>query len=201
MFSVKEIIYSFFGNYFNEKDSNKDSNGKGTLERYNEIVGEDIDDVIIQHIEDMVKDNLDPQEMLSQFLSLRESSLGIDLTYFSTEKWRRKTIKYFPKWVRMKGTREGLDLMFGILGITVNSVTLSTSTFSFDDTNFDNPDRVFDMNCNNCVEYELALGNIGTLTPELKRAIENIIQFNQPINAKLLTWQGSFDNSFNLSFN
>lgn len=207
MFSIKQILFSLFGTYFNEYDTNKDANDKGTLERYNEIIGEDVDDNILPHIRDMVADNLNPEELLVQFLGLRENSLGIEIDFFSTNIWRRRILKYYVKWVQMKGSSDCLRLMFGMLGISM-TLTTSNTYYSFDDITFDDPNRVFDLDCNNCVEYELILtGNI-PLDADLTNYILGVIEFNEPINADLTFWSyngsgnlGSFGNSYGNSFN
>ncbi len=202
-------IFTYFSRYEKSSDPNKDVNGKGTLERYNEIVGVDIDENLIPFIENLVKNVLEPQKCFANFVAVGEADMGVDLLLQDNLTYRRAILSVVSKLYQIKGTLKGYYTLFGKLGWSV------VITEFFDDEGFDSPFlfddflRTFDMSqCPGCSDYSLAIttpsGNPPT-SSELA-AVYSIIAFNEPINARLrtLTFNGStlsYSADFNNDFN
>lgn len=187
-------IFKYFSKSDKRVDSNKDGNNKGTLERFNECIGADIDD--LTPFIDSILDNLyNPETCFDRYVPYLESMTGFDIDkgliyLYQDLDWRRRVLKHVFRYYNIKGTKKGYEVLFQLLGITM-SLTEYDNTNSFDSPlTFDSPGRVFDRGrCFGCSGYTLDL--VGpTLTPELNAAILNIIKFNQPINAilQLLTY-------------
>lgn len=184
MVNFKNYIFELFSSYDHQVDPNKDTDGKGTNQRYNEIVGNYIDEELIKNIDNLVGNNLLPDTAYDRFLPYLEERLGVDLYIYNTLEWRRRVLKYIQKWYLIKGTVRSYKLMFSMLGFTDISVNEYLDSNSFDSSvTFDDPDRVFDMSaCNRCVGYDLMLFGDLEINPDIVAAIDAIIKFNEPIN-------------------
>lgn len=188
----KDIIFEFFG-YWKNIDSNKDVDGKGTMERYNEIIGIDIDDEILPLVDNLVPYNTLPRAVLERLLIYLEKNVGSDLYLGSGIEMRRRVRQNIHDYYRIRGTLGAYHLMFGMLGYTI-TITETWTDYSFDSPlTFDDPVRRFDMNCSNCSSYRIdVLGDywdeveeVSTIPDEDIEAFRSIIIFNQPINAVL----------------
>lgn len=186
MLSYKSIIFPLFGVDEKVQDINKDANDKGTLERYNEIIGDDIDQNIRPLATDLVDNVLAVPTFYAKFIPNAEEDMGIDFVIYDSEVWRRRVIRFLQDWVEIKGTKRAYRVMLGMIGVNVTNIIESFSSYSFDSpVKFDDPVRRFDMQCLACTGYTIYAEGIPLPTDELIAAITAIVRFNQPINAKL----------------
>ena len=189
-FSLKDIFFSerFWTHTDITTDPNKDGSDKGTLQRYNEILGGDYDIELQPLIEGLVANNVDPDTILSKFLVYLESTL-LPVSLGTADDMRRRVLKYTSHFNRIKGTFAGYEIMFSML--TMDTVIVETwDSWTWDDPikDLDDPDRKFDSNCAGCSPYCVVLSNVGppiVVTQQLLEAIFNIIEYNEPINARL----------------
>ncbi len=79
MWNLKDTIFGWFGTRDKIEDTNKDIDGKGTHERYNETLGEDFDQELYPLINLLVDNNLLPYRSMTKFIPYLEHRLGIDL--------------------------------------------------------------------------------------------------------------------------
>lgn len=186
--AIKDTIFEEWFSYLDAlTDANKNVDNKGTLQRFVESLAQDIDDNIKPFLDDSFTNLVNPRTMLDKYLSLRENELGNDVLFFgSSITNRRKIIEGWHRFVSIKGTKRAYDLFFDMLDLTY------TITEIFNDSGFDSP-FLFDSNtrpvfdsgrCAPCTFYIIELTG-SPLTDELLQTIFNIIEFNQPINAKL----------------
>lgn len=177
-------IFSHFGVYHKLADSNVDGNGKGFLERYNEAIGNDAD-VLLEMTENLVKKLHNPTFLDSPYISIAEEDLGIDLFLGSDTDLRKKLLARIMKYYQIRGSKKCYDHLFKLVGF--NSVEVEVfDVYGFDglDENyFDN--GVWDTAKGCCVEYDVKLVGSVHITNEVCKAIQSIIEFNEPINAKL----------------
>jgi hypothetical protein len=77
-------------------------------------------------------------------------------------------------------------MMLGFTGVEIEEITYE-GTFDSDENTLDDEIRTFDSEpgCG-CGKYKLILTGSIPLTPEIIRAIRNVIVFNEPINADLV---------------
>ena len=188
-FSLKNIIFTtkFWTRTDIDTDPNKDGADKGTLQRYNESLGEDYDDELQPLIENLVANNLDPDTALIKFLVYLEC-LFLPVILGTDEAMRRRVIKYTSHFNRVRGTVVGYEIMFSMLGMDTVIVE-DWEDFSFDSgTPFDTDGRTFDTVCYGCSPYCLVLTSKGApiiVTQEILEAIFNVVEYNEPVNAKL----------------
>lgn len=188
-FNLKDIIFStrFWTKIDVVTDPNKDGAGKGTLQRYHEVIGEDYDLELHPLIEKMVDNNLDPNTALTKFLIYLEQLL-LPVNLGSDEDMRRRILKYTSHFNRIKGTRSGYATMFSMLGFTTTIVE-DWGSYTWDDPikDLDDDDRVFDTNCYGCSKYSILLDSVDPVVVdyELLRLVHNVIDYNEPVNAEL----------------
>lgn len=189
-FSLKDIIFSskFWTASDIKTDPNKDGNGKGTLQRYNEMLGDDFDTDLQPFIENLVANNLDPDTALLKLLIYLELLL-LPVILGTDEDMRRRVLKYISHFNRIKGTAYGYEIMFSMLGMDMVIVE-TWNNFTWDDPieDLDGDTRVFDTSCYNCSSYSIILTSMGApivVTAEILDAIFNVVQYNEPINANL----------------
>lgn len=184
--NLREKIFSFFSPYDHTIDINKDRNNKGTNQRYNEVVGKDIDEELLKQIDTLVENNLLPDVAYDKFIPYLEERIGVSVIMGDTIEWRRRVLSHILHWYQIRGTIKAYRLMLSMLGFEDIQITEYFNVSSLDSAfTFDDEYRVFDMSkCNRCVFYDIKFkGNI-PITPELSKAIDSIIKFNEPINAR-----------------
>ena len=210
MLIFENKIIDFFHQRFKNEDTYKDANDKGIFERYNEVIGNDIDEKVTPFIYNMHDNLLVPETVLDKMLPILEYGLGINLDMGESN--RRLVMQYITKFYHVKGTKKGYAILFEMLGFTNTEVIFEDSVCqgtTFDEGNFDDA-CAFDIDvegegsglCSTCFLYRLILTGPITLTPEIERLMENIIEFNEPINAELtnitiIEEDGDFSDDFN----
>lgn len=187
--NFKTKIFNLFSPYDHTADINKDSEHKGTNQRYNEVVGGYIDEELLKKIDNLVENNLLPDVAYERFIPYLEQRLGVSVIMGNTMEWRRRVLAHILHWYQIRGTIKAYTLMLSMLGFESIEITEDMRTNSLDSVlTFDDPDRVFDMSkCNRCVFYDIKFKGTVQITPELNKAIDSIIKFNEPINARRRT--------------
>lgn len=185
MFSVETSIFKLFGTYDKRTDINIDVNGKGTLERFNELVGYDIDTNLLPFIDNLLANVYVPKTAFNSFIAYLETGFGVQLFFDQTITTRRAILGVIQRINSIRGTRRAYTLLFGMLGLSI-VLTESFIVYGFDSpVTFDDDDRVFDSStCPACTSYSLDITGPGVVTPFLP-AIRSIIAYNEPINALL----------------
>ena len=187
MYSLKEHIFSFFGPREKIVDNYKDSNGKGLHERFNELLAGDLDDNELLLINKLISNTQNPDTVLSKFIGYREGTFGTPV-FTNDEYIRRKILKFISEINRRKGTKTGYKILLNMFGYTYIEIEEILNVFGFDSVeNFDDSDRIFDNKCHSCSGYILHLESDNVLTQEDKKTILAIIEYNEPINANLVS--------------
>lgn len=193
--NLKERIFGMFFTLFDKvQDANKNAENKGTLERYCELIGEDLDNNLIPFIDNAHDNLIVPLTMLQRYIADREISLGNNVLFLGTDDpMRRRIIKHWHKYVQAKGTLTNYNAMFAMLGVTA-TINENLNAGGFDSpTTFDSDTRpTFDSGrCRPCTEYDIVLTG-PPLSIEIYNAILSIVLFNEPINARLtdITYNG-----------
>lgn len=187
--NFKTKIFNLFSPYDHTADINKNSEHKGTNQRYNEVVGGYIDEELLKKIDNLVENNLLPDVAYERFIPYLEQRLGVSVIMGNTMEWRRRVLSHILHWYQIRGTIKAYKLMLSMLGFEEIEITEDIHTNSLDSAvTFDDPERVFDMSkCNRCVFYDIKFKGTVQITPELNKAIDSIIKFNEPINARRRT--------------
>lgn len=192
-FKLKDIIFDFFGVRDRVNDINKDSDNKGLNQRFNELLAGDLDDNEISLTNNLVENTRDCEINFEKYLPYLEFELGIPI--FSNDiETRRKFIKHITYLNNRKGTDLGYILMFQLLGFTSANINYAPPYYGFDSQGtFDDIGRVFDQKCKGCSKYSIELFGTLPITPELIASVFSVIEYNEPINAKLesISYNGS----------
>jgi hypothetical protein len=187
---IKQFIFKVFGNYDKENDLLKDAEGRGFLERFNLVMGNDFDNVQYPKIEYLFENVLNPISCFERYIPFLERGHGNDVLFLNSNIYtRRKIQRFLLRLYQIKGTIKGYKHLFCLLGFEAE-ITETWLDYSFDSPiTFDHTERRFDMQCQGCSKYCINLTRIngGTADPSPAevQAIKNIIRFNEPINAKL----------------
>jgi len=191
-FTLKDKIFGYFGIYETLTDTFKDNvtdPGKGIKQRYYESIAEDFDDELIPLIDLYIDNLVPPQTLLAKFLFYAESMWGGLVILLPTETLRRKVLRFANHILTIKSTIPSYELLFRMLGSTGVVIDEDFTKYGFDSVvTFDDADRVFDMACPECTSYDVTLTGGPAITDELTLAFFRIINFLEPINAKLGTF-------------
>lgn len=186
-------IFPLFGAFDKDMDTHKDVAGKGTNERYQEEIGQSLDEEIVPLVGKFLESTMLPATTHENLLVHAEATKGFDakngtLVMGDTPEWRRRVLAYITSLHKIKGTRRAYEVMFAQLGMRVNiEEQWSDNSFDHPDLTFDSDVRpVFDAGrCSPCSTYTLEI--VGSRPfEEVARFIRSVIVFNEPINAKLL---------------
>lgn len=195
-FLLKEKIFGFFGREIKIRDSYKDVNGKGILERYNEVMGLEYDTYYSEYIDNLIDNTLVPQTVLEKFIPYMELMFG-GLQFSGTDiQTRRKILKFALRLYETKGTKKGYDLIFRLLGFNSVTIVEYDDNYTFDMGNttsapdpstvgFDDFYRRFDSKCPTCSAYTLMVYGDMELTSDLQKMIFRADDLERPINADI----------------
>ena len=133
MISFVDNIFSYFTPLDKRLDTNKDVNGKGTLERFNECIGLDMDEVY-PLVNDLLDNLYNPKTCFDRYVPYLESMLGFDidkglLYLFNTIAWRRVVVQHILHYYTIKGTRRGYEVLFNLIGISLGKLTGKLGSF------------------------------------------------------------------------
>jgi hypothetical protein len=189
-------IWQYFGDYFHKNDSYKDAEGKGLLQRYNELIEEDIQSNIYPMMNSLLDNLLLASTMLDRFVGDLEYTVGLQLRFSDLISLRKNILKYIFYFYKIKGTRRGYEVLLRWLGFESVVITEFWANGGLDSSvDLDDINRRFDSGgkCSGCSEYEIALTGSVAISPDLLRYIHNIVKFNEPINARLrrITYNGN----------
>lgn len=190
MITWKERIWKYFGTAFDilDKQGVVDKDGKGELQRYNEIIGEDIDATIEPLIDGLIDNTLIADTMYDKFISLFETTIGMTMRISNGLELRRQVLKFAFHLYKIRSTKKGYEVPLRMLGFESVEIVESWVISSLDSPlTLDDPVRRLDSGgrCQSCSGYELRLtGNI-ELTADIMRAVGEVIEFNELINARL----------------
>ena len=201
-FSLKNRIFKLFGSYIEEKDSYKNSQGKGILQRYNEIVGEDYDLGTGEAIKNLMNLVYVPATVKSELIPYLQDMMGAAVYLGTGDDIKRKLIRYGNKINNLRGTRPGFEILFKFLGFNSSVIIEHLAGGSFDDGNidftytpltFDENVRTFDTTCPSCSDISIQLFGTIDLTDDVLKAIYRIVDYNKPIdvNIRLITYNGN----------
>jgi phage tail-like protein len=195
----KTFIFERLPYYFKSEDTYKDINNEGLLERYLSIFGSHLDEDLIPDITCYLN-ILDASICEEKFLTHISDSLGNPPDVFQTEAEYRNLLLYIVSMYKIKGTRDSYELFFSILGFDVLITEIApiitdgiTSRYDSDTiTRYDSGSTLdtYDLGeCEPCSGYDVELtpkqGSNITLDQSMINKINEVIKFNEPINAKL----------------
>ena len=185
-----ENIWSWFGTAYDilDKQGVVDQEGKGEFERYNEIVGEDIDENIEPLLDALIDNTMLADTMYDRFVALFETTIGMTMRLTNGIDLRRKVLKIAFQLYKIRGTKLGYEVPLRMLGFESVDIVESWVISSLDSPlTLDDPVRRLDSGgrCQSCSGYELRLTGSMELTAEIMRAVGEVIEFNEPINARL----------------
>jgi hypothetical protein len=185
--------------FFKRNDTYKDSSGKGLLERYLEIFGEELDAEVVPLIENYIK-NVNPEEVIPKYLTHLAYTVGNPPDLLGDPNKYAKLLKHILTYYKVKGTKKGYEIFFALLGWNVTVIELPPLAYRFDvGLNLDGNNKwaTFDSACPKCSDYELIIWpyNADCSIPEIPpidlaliQLLYSIIYFNEPINATLVAF-------------
>jgi hypothetical protein len=180
----EQNIFKYFGKAAKLYDSYKDADKKGILERYNEIVGNEIDEELIPQLENLFSSLHIPLKAIPKYLFAIEEDYGCELYLGYDSEIRRKVLSWFMKYCAIRGSKKGYEVLFSLLGFDSTVFELYDIADGFDSPRtFD--EGHFDSANGCCTEYDIKLyGNV-VATNNVLTAIDSIVRFNEPISARL----------------
>lgn len=188
--NIKNIIWGLFSNGVRLLDlKGVVMDGKGTFQRYNETFAEYLDDNFIPFINEFVENTINPDKIPSQFIPLRERHLGLDQPFLEDISFRRKVLKILPQLYKRRGTKTNFVVLLRMIGFDTVEVVEEWITYSLDSpVNLDDPIRRFDTGgrCAACSQYTINLTGSIVISPAILQAIGRVVDFNEPINARLI---------------
>jgi len=178
---IKDTIFSLF-DFTDSTDDLYQESGKGFEQRFQELLAGDLDDHELESLTDFVQNLIVPATMQSDFLLSRQEEKGIAIGLSGQLVVNRRTIQYAHRIFRIRGTKRSYQLLLKLIGVENSDVIIHPGASGWDSGTLDS--RRLDSGCSDCLEYTLTLMGVNQ-TPELDRAIEKIVEFCEPANAKL----------------
>lgn len=120
---IKELLFSLLPRYYQLNDSYKDSNGRGLVQKYSELLGEDFDSFSMQKLLEILANCMDARTAETKFLDYLELNRGILEPFVSTEYFKRKMLQRISTLYKYKGTKLSYEACFNMLGFDTAVVT------------------------------------------------------------------------------
>lgn len=184
--SIEQNVFNLFGDYLALNDINQEldpqSQGRGFLQRYYEMLGEELDIFLLPKIDNLVAHTHLPPDIVDTLVPIRERSLGLDEPLYDSMALRKKLLKYLKKCNRKRGTFDNYIFLFGLLGFDV-TITETYNNGRWDDGFWDT--GFWDSYANINASYLLSLipRFVFPITPNIQQQIQRIIKYNNPIHA------------------
>ena len=186
IFLLRDIIFSLFGRRDKIEDLSKDANGKGLLERFQELLAGDLDDNELGQIVNLVANTQDPFTLLPKFIAYKEEVVGGLYRIGSNVFTRRKLIAFAIRVISRRATFPGYEMAMRMIGFNTIVLTPVSIVSGFDSpVTFDDANRRFDQRCKTCVDYDLVLTGTLTITSEVVEFINGAVEYNEPYYASL----------------
>lgn len=209
-FRFRDFMFSRLPLYFKVNDTYKNSEGKGLLERYLSAFGYELDFEIIPKLECYLE-IIDASIAEPQYLNHISDVLGNPPDIFQDENIYRNLLRYILSVYKIKGTKKAYELFFQILGfnVLIEEIPPTQEEYNYDiagEYDKGDIDSVYDQDlCQPCSLYRVIFTPINdssaSLTPELLSKLNDVIAFNEPINAKLdnLLYSVRFDDFISIN--
>jgi len=133
---LNNLFNSFFEPYHKSQDTYRDSNGKGLFERYIEIFQDEITQNIIPEGENFL-DKHDALGTPERFLWVISEQFGNPPELLSSgsvfkDRYNRGLLNYYVSLRKLKGTYEGIRMIFAYLGYIVSINEKLETEFYYD---------------------------------------------------------------------
>lgn len=190
--AFKDFLFNTLPLYFHRSDTNKNIAGEGTLQRFLQVLGLELDDEIVPALENFI-DELDAETATDDFLNYISDSLGNPPDVFLDQALYRKLLQFVINVYKIKGTKRSYELFYNILGYSLTITEIAPEVVRYyDDPTFlyDDGSTFYDMGCKTCSDYEILFVNIANPLNPLNQTtlnkLRSIIPFVEPINARLI---------------
>lgn len=180
--SYKDTVFELYGPYVASQDSYHDAEDKGLFERFNEILGQDLDDEVIPAIKNLLDKMIVPATMQEKFISLLLSEIGFTPVMNISRERLSKLIGMLRTVYDSKGIENCQRILLSFIGITsVEYVGKETYTVrGLDSTLKLDSGRTLDSTSSNTYYYDFKLKGIEPISNSLLESIMSIIWFNLP---------------------
>lgn len=180
--SYKDTVFSLYGSYVSTQDSYHDAEGKGLFERFNEILGQDLDDEVITAIQGLLDEMIVPATMQEKFIALLMSQIGFTPVMNISREKKTKLLGMLRTLYDRRGLENCQNTLLSFMGITsvehvgkeVYTVRGLDSTLSLDSG------RTLDSTKSSTFYYDFKLKGTEQLSESLIESIMSIIWFNLP---------------------
>lgn len=115
---LTDFLWNKFPEYYPENDTNKDINGKGTFQRFLSVFGLELTNEVINKLENFI-DELDPYTADDVFLTQIAWALGNPPDILQDTEIYRTILSQIIKIYQIKGTKKSYELLFALLGFSV----------------------------------------------------------------------------------
>lgn len=193
---IKDYLWGLIPESLRQRDGNKNAQGKGLLERFLSIFGEELNEEVVPLLENLIN-QLDPETADDIYLSelafqvARPKDILEDLNIY------RLVLKQIISLYKIKGTAKSYTFFFNLLGMHADIVEHLPLDNVYDagliyDDNSANAHVYDETSCEvGCVEYSINYYNlpgktVAPLTGDLRANVIAIIQeFLEPVDCKL----------------
>ena len=186
--NFSRFFWNLFPSYYKENDTNVDPTGKGTLERYMEIFGDQIDANIIPKVEQWVDIlGIDAPDQDKYYNHQAYTYGNPPIANFSDYLMYRRVLEFIVSVYKIKGTALSFEAFFRLMGYTVLATQQPCpAAMRYDELNeYDNGFLYDQTGCCTCVDMELTvLGRLdfAAVTPNDIALVDLLKDFLTPIN-------------------
>ena len=193
--NINDFLFKLLPYYFKNNDTYKDQFGRGFLEKYMDLFGDELDMNVIPYVECIMNIN-DPNITQEKFIDTISESLGSPQRVYLNEIKFRNLLKYIIPMYKIKGKLAYLENLFYLIGLEIVITKIpQDGTFNYydlDNSKYDSGGRYDLLRCLPCFYYDAEINpnSNGVLidigNAEVLEKLRAIIEYNHPINSKLI---------------
>lgn len=189
---LAEFLWSKLSSYYHENDTNLDGDNKGTFERFLNIFGLELDEIVTPGIESFLN-NVDPETAAEQYLPNISFALGQPDDILGNTAIYRELLTQMISIYQIKGTSRSYKMLFGLLGMSVTITEKFPGSNAYDTVLIYDTDALYDNDAcsKTCIHYDLTYTNLpGFNVVPLAAGVEDklrklIYDLIQPVGAEL----------------
>lgn len=186
---IRDLIQGELTDYILEEDSFKDGNGRGFIERYLEIFGEELDTNSVVKIEELDTKLIDLELTDVEYLPYFEAAYGNITRFDENERIRRNILKYLIYIWSIVGTKKAIRAILASIGFKVDTITeLPFVEIRYDSgARYDEDTTRYDEFCPGCgyIDLELTRNNSTTVTTTDIQTIGRLLRIVLPEDVRV----------------
>lgn len=180
--SYKDEIFRLYGQNVAENDSYVDADGKGLFERFNELLGQDLDENTVKMVKGLLDNMIVPSTMMERFKPLLLKEVGFTPNLYLSDEGFDRLMSLLQVIYDSRGLQSCYEILFRLIGVKsiIADAKEKYTVQGFDSSEVLDSTRTLDSSSTRTFYFDFYVEGEAELTDQLVESIMGIIAFNTP---------------------